>query len=112
MAACIVGWGRSRFGRPDNEGHESLIVGVSREAMANAAIEASEVDGIWFGNRNGGFVPDTFCSSLVLQAEDGQRWKTAARVENAWASAAALAGVFNMGGSAVANCVSIREAAR
>lgn len=89
MAACIVGWAHSRFGRLDHEDLESLIVGVSRQAMADAAIEAGEVDGIWLGNLNGGFVPDTFCSSLVLQADDGLRWKPATRVENACASGAA-----------------------
>lgn len=89
MAACIVGWGHSPFGRLDSEDLESLIVGVSRKAMADAAIDAEEVDGIWLGNLNGGFVPDTFCSSLVLQADDGLRWKPATRVENACASGAA-----------------------
>lgn len=89
MAACIVGWGHSKFGRLDHEGLESLIVGVSRQAMADAAIEAAEVDGIWLANLNGGFVAETFCSSLVLQADDGLRWKPATRVENACASGAA-----------------------
>ena len=89
MAACIVGWGHSKFGRLDHECLESLIVGVSRQALADAAIEAAEVDGMWLGNLNGGFVPETFCSSLVLQADDGLRWKPATRVENACASGAA-----------------------
>ena len=89
MAACIVGWGHSKFGRLDHEDLESLIVGVSRQAMSDAGVEASDVDGIWLGNLNGGFVPDTFCSSLVLQADDGLRWKPATRVENACASGAA-----------------------
>jgi acetyl-CoA C-acetyltransferase len=89
MAACIAGWAHSRFGRQDNEDLESLIVGVSRQAMSDAGIAAQEVDAIWLGNLNGGFVPETFCSSLVLQADDGLRWKPATRVENACASGAA-----------------------
>jgi len=89
MAACIVGWGHSKFGRLDHEDLESLIVGVSRQAMTDAGVDAAEVDGIWLGNLNGGFIPDTFCSSLVLQADDGLRWKPATRVENACASGAA-----------------------
>ncbi|MEO8386123.1 MAG: acetyl-CoA acetyltransferase [Betaproteobacteria bacterium] len=89
MAACIVGWAHSPFGRRDNEDLESLIVAVSRQAMTDAAIGAEEVDGIWLGNLNGGLVPDTFCSSLVLQADEGLRWKPATRVENACASGAA-----------------------
>ncbi len=89
MTACIVGWAHSPFGRLAGEDLESLIVGVSRQAMTDAAVDAEEVDGIWLGNLNGGFVPDTFCSSLVLQADEGLRWKPATRVENACASGAA-----------------------
>lgn len=89
MAACIVGWGHSRFGRLDADDLESLIVGVSRQALADAGIAGEEVDAIWLGNLNGGFVPESFCSSLVLQADDGLRWKPATRVENACASGAA-----------------------
>lgn len=89
MAACIVGWAHSPFGRLDNEDLESLIVGVGKQAMADARIGAAEVDGIWLGSFNGGFVPDSFCSSLVLQADEGLRWKPATRVENACASGAA-----------------------
>jgi acetyl-CoA C-acetyltransferase len=47
------------------------------------------VDGIWLGQLNGGFVPEIFASSLVLQADDGLRWKPATRLENACASGAA-----------------------
>ena len=89
MGVCIAGWAHSPFGRLADEDLESLIVGVSRQAMAHAPVGAEEVDGIWLGNLNGGFVPDTFCSSLVLQADDGLRWKPATRVENACASGAA-----------------------
>lgn len=89
MAACIVGWAHSCFGRLDGEDLESLIVGATRQAIADAGIGPDEVDGIWLGNLNGGFVPDSFCSSLVLQADDGLRWKPATRVENACASGAA-----------------------
>ncbi|MDP2811974.1 MAG: hypothetical protein Q8O34_17680 [Rhodocyclaceae bacterium] len=65
MAACIVGWAHSPFGRLDGEDPESLIVGVGKQAMADAGCTIDD-----------------------------------------------LAGVFNMGGSAVANYVSILEAAR
>jgi hypothetical protein len=61
MAACLVGWAHSPFGRFDHEELASLIVGVTQRA---------------------------------------------------WREALAMAGVFNMGGSAVASYVSILEAAR
>lgn len=89
MGPCIVGWAHSPFGRLDALDLESLITGVSREAIRHAGIEAREVDGIWLGQLNGGFVADTFASSLVLQADDALRWAPATRVENACASGAA-----------------------
>lgn len=89
MAACIVGWGHSPFGKLDNLNLESLIGGVTRAAIADAGLGADDIDGIWLGHLNGGFVPEIFCSSMVLQADDGLRWKPATRVENACASGAA-----------------------
>lgn len=89
MAACIVGWGHSPFGKLDNLDLESLIGNVTRAAIADAGIGADDIDGIWLGHLNGGFVPEIFCSSMVLQADDGLRWKPATRVENACASGAA-----------------------
>ncbi len=89
MTAHIVGWSHSPFGRLDQHDLESLIVTVAREALSHAQLPAEDVDAIWLGNLNGGFVPDIFCSSMVLQAADGLRWKPATRVENACASGAA-----------------------
>ena len=89
MSTCIVGWAHSPFGRLDQFDLEALITAVTRDAIADAGIMASDVDALWLGNLNGGFVPDIFCSSLMLQADDGLRWKPATRVENACASGAA-----------------------
>lgn len=89
MSACIVGWAHSPFGRLEGLDLEALIVDVTRNVLRHAGIAGADVDGIWLGNLNGGFVPDAFCSSLVLQADDGLRWKPATRVENACASGAA-----------------------
>jgi acetyl-CoA C-acetyltransferase len=89
MAGCIVGWSHLRFGRLDGQDLESLIVSVANGALEDAGIAAADVDAVYLGNLNGGFVRDTFCSSLVLQAADGLRFKPATRVENACASGAA-----------------------
>jgi acetyl-CoA C-acetyltransferase len=89
MGVSIVGWAHTPFGRLDTRDLESLITGVTRDSIDHAGISASEVGGIWLGQLNGGFVPDIFASSLVLQADDGLRWKPATRVENACASGAA-----------------------
>ncbi|NTV10411.1 MAG: acetyl-CoA acetyltransferase [Zoogloea sp.] len=89
MGVCIIGWAHSPFGRHQDADIEALISGVTSEAITHAGIDAGEVDGIWLGNLNGGLVPEIFCSSLVLQADDGLRWCPATRVENACASGAA-----------------------
>ena len=89
MGVCIVGWAHTPFGRLDTQDLESLIAGVTRESIEHAGITASEVEGIWLGQLNGGFSPEIFASSLVLQADEGLRWKPATRVENACASGAA-----------------------
>lgn len=89
MHASIVGWAHTPFGRLDHLDLEALISNVTSEAIADAGIMASDVDALWLGNLNGGFVPDIFCSSLLLQADDSLRWKPSTRVENACASGAA-----------------------
>ncbi len=89
MGVSIIGWAHSPFGRLDDMDLEALIGGVSRDALRHAGVAARDVDGIWLGQLNGGFVPDIFCSSLVLQADPELRWCPATRVENACASGAA-----------------------
>lgn len=89
MGVCIVGWAHSPFGRLDTLDLESLIGGVTRASLGHAGIAGSEVDGVWLGHLNGGFVPDIFTSSLALEADDALRWRPATRVENACASGAA-----------------------
>lgn len=89
MEAVIVGWGHSKFGRFDALGLEELIHSVAKEAMDSAGIEGKHVDAIWLGHFNSGLVPDTFCSSMVLGADPGLRFKPANRCENACATGSA-----------------------
>lgn len=89
MGVCIVGWAHSVFGRNDGVDFETLVKGIASDALAHARLGAPDIDGIWLGQLNGGFTPEIFPSSLVLQADDGLRWKPATRVENACASGAA-----------------------
>ena len=67
MTACIVGWSHGKFGKLDGETSESLIVKAASEAIAHAGIEPKDVDVIYVGNMNGGFVRQEFHSSLALQ---------------------------------------------
>jgi len=89
MSASIVGWGHAQFGRFDNLDLEALIVSVARQALDHAGVAAADIDEVFLGNLNGGFIPDSFCSSLILQADDALRFKPATRVENACASGSA-----------------------
>ncbi len=89
MTACIVGWAHSRFGKLEGEDVESLIVKVATEAIADAGLAVDDVDAIYLGFYNGGFSPQDFAASLVLQADDRFRFKPATRVENACATGSA-----------------------
>ncbi|KAB2883980.1 MAG: acetyl-CoA acetyltransferase [Pseudorhodoplanes sp.] len=89
MTACIVGIAHTPFGKLDSESVESLIVRVASEALADAGIEARDVDEIVLGHFNAGFSAQDFTASLVLQASPDLRFKRATRVENACATGSA-----------------------
>ena len=89
MTGCIVGWSHTPFGKHENEDVESLIVQVAQGAVADAGIEPADIDEIVLGHFNGGFTPQEFTSSLVLQADENWRFKPATRVENACATGSA-----------------------
>src|ERR1700729_4010147 len=89
VAACIVGWAHTPFGRLEGETVESLIVRVAGEALADAGIAAKDVDEIMLGHFNAGFSAQDFTASLVLQASPDLRFKRATRVENACATGSA-----------------------
>src|SRR5436853_2992333 len=89
MTGCIVGWAHTPFGRLDGETVESLVVRVANAALADAGIEARDVDEIVLGHFNAGFSPQDFTASLVLQASPELRFKRALRVENACATGSA-----------------------
>jgi acetyl-CoA C-acetyltransferase len=89
MPACIVGLAHTPFGKLDTESVESLIVRVAKEAVADAGIEAADVDEIVLGHFNAGFSAQDFTAALVLQADPAFRFKPTTRVENACATGSA-----------------------
>ena len=89
MTGCIVGWAHTSFGKLDSETVESLVVRVANGALADAGIEARDVDEIVLGHFNAGFSAQDFTASLVLQASPELRFKRALRVENACATGSA-----------------------
>jgi len=89
MTACIVGWAHSKFGKHENDDIESLIVKVATEALHDAGLEPKDVDAVYLGTMNAGFVRQEFPASLVFQADPAFRFKPATRVENACATGSA-----------------------
>ena len=89
MTVCIVGWAHSRFGKLDTESLESLIVRVATDAIADAGLAPEEIDAIYLGTMNAGFVRQEFPSSLVLQADPALRFKPSTHIENACATGSA-----------------------
>src|ERR1700730_17864314 len=89
MTACIVGWAHTPFGKLADETVESLIVKVAMQALADAGIDAKDVDEIVLGHFKGGFSAQDFTASLVLQASPDLRFKRATRGENACATGSA-----------------------
>ena len=89
MTGCIVGWAHSKFGKHEGRDIESLIVEVTQTALADAGVSAADIDTVYRGTMNGGFVRQEFPASLVFQADPGFRFKPATRVENACATGSA-----------------------
>src|ERR1043165_3908198 len=89
MTGCIVGFAHTPFGKLDGESVESLVVKAANGALADAGIEAKDVDEIVLGHFNAGFSAQDFTASLVLQASPDLRFKRALRVENACATGSA-----------------------
>jgi acetyl-CoA C-acetyltransferase len=89
MEPVIVGWGHTKFGKLDALSLEDLIQQAGREAIADAGIDAAQVDAVWLGHFNSGLVKDGFCSSMILGIDPALRFKPATRVENACASGSA-----------------------
>jgi len=89
MTACIVGWNHLKFGKHEDRDTESLIVEAAAGALADAGVGPADVDAIYVGTFNGGFVMQDFPSSLTLHVSDELRFTPATRVENACATGSA-----------------------
>src|SRR6202022_1273740 len=89
MSGCIVGWAHTKIGKDEGSDIESLIFEVAQAALADAGVAAADIDTVYLGTMNGGFVRQEFPASLVFQADPGFRFKPAARVEDACATGSA-----------------------
>ena len=89
MTGCIVGWSHTPFGRHDGVDVEALIGRVVGAALADAGVDAADIDEVFVGQLNAGFARQVFPSSLVMQSVPALRFKRSTRVENACATGSA-----------------------
>lgn len=88
MSINIVGWSHHPFGRREEDA-ETMISTVVDGALADAGVEAKDIDMVVVGNFNGGFQQQDFPSTLPFQAAPDLRFKPSTRVENACATGSA-----------------------
>ena len=67
----IIGWGHTPFGKLDNTDLEQLIRDAALPAVASAGLELKDIDGIFVGHFNGGFVRQDFSGAMVAVASGG-----------------------------------------
>lgn len=85
----IIGWGHTPFGKHDQVDLETLIREATLPALERAGLDPSDIDGIFVGTFNGGFVPQDFGASLAAVAIPEFRHTPAVRLENACATGSA-----------------------
>ena len=85
----ITGWGHTPFGKLDNVDLEQLFRDAALRALESAGLEPNDIDGIFVGTFNAGFVPQDFSASLAAVAIPEFRHVPAMRVENACATGSA-----------------------
>ncbi|WP_208510247.1 acetyl-CoA acetyltransferase [Variovorax paradoxus] len=87
--AFITGWGHTVFGKLDAVDSEQLIRDAVDPALHTAGLETTDIDGVFVGHFNGGFMPQDFSASLVALAVPALRHVPAVRMENACATGSA-----------------------
>src|SRR5438045_9758325 len=87
--AYIVGWGHTPFGKLDKLDLEQMIRDAVQPALDSAGLEPKDIDGIFVGHFNAGFVGQDFTASLPAVAMPELRHTPAVRVENACATGSA-----------------------
>ncbi|MEI8325456.1 MAG: acetyl-CoA acetyltransferase [Betaproteobacteria bacterium] len=85
----IVGWGHTPFGKLDKVELEQLLRDAALPAIASAGLEPGDIDGIFMGHFNGGFVRQDFSAGLAAVAIPEFRHTPAVRMENACATGSA-----------------------
>ena len=85
----IIGWGHTPFGKLDAIDMEQLFRDAVEPALATAGLAPEDIDGVFIGTFNGGFVPQDFGASIAGVAMPAFRFTPAVRMENACATGSA-----------------------
>jgi acetyl-CoA C-acetyltransferase len=85
----IIGWGHTPFGKLDKLDLEQMIRDAVQPALDSAGLEPKDIDGIFVGHFNAGFVRQDFTASLPAVAMPEFRHTPAVRTENACATGSA-----------------------
>ncbi|MDP3136952.1 MAG: acetyl-CoA acetyltransferase [Burkholderiaceae bacterium] len=89
MQPYIIGWGHTPFGKHDAIDTEQLVRDAAMAALDKAGLAPADVDGVFIGHFNGGFVPQDFSGALAGAAIPELRHTPSVRLENACATGSA-----------------------
>ena len=85
----IIGWGHTPFGKHDALDTEQLIRDAGLQAISSAGLVPEDIEGVFIGHFNGGFVRQDFSGALAAMAFPALRHVPAVRLENACATGSA-----------------------
>lgn len=85
----IVGWGHTPFGKHPDSDIETLFRDAALAALESSGVAPADIDGVFVGTFNGGFVPQDFSGSLASLAIPELRHTPSVRLENACATGSA-----------------------
>ncbi len=85
----IVGWGHTPFGKHDATDLVQLIRDAALPAIASAGLTPADIDGVFIGHFNGGFLRQDFSGALAALAIPELRHVPSVRLENACATGSA-----------------------
>ena len=85
----IIGWGHTPFGKLDAIDAEDLFRDAALQAIASAGLDAADLDGVFVGHFNGGFLRQDFSGAMAALAIPALRHTPSVRLENACATGSA-----------------------
>ncbi len=87
--AHLIGWGHTPFGKLDALDLETLARQAALPAVESAGLTLADIDGVFVGHFNGGFVRQDFSGAIPAVAMPELRHVPAVRLENACATGSA-----------------------